>query len=583
MIRLKFAWLASAWLFLFGFVNAHAQVTPSISSQPQSQILHVGATAYFSSSVSPLSPSYKYTWYHDSTPLKTNQTLIVTNLSFADSGRYWLVVSNSTAAVTSKVANLTVVPQAQLRSLASVPVSGFATWIKVRNEHAYLAHGRMSIYDVSDPSQPVRSSIYGGSTSGIYALYPVEPLLYCLEYSQSGGQYLHILDVSNPAIPVLKKKFPLPFVGLDIIVRDGLAYIGGGNTSVDKAGLGIFDVHDPVNPFLLGTDPERSIYTLELLGNTLFTARPYDNPSVGVFDVSDPTHPSLTTRLARKGYTDTVKIAGARLYVAGDSPFSVYDISNPRQPRLLGMPKALIEALPSAPASPAHGMTATGDFLFHGTQNDAESLYLLDLSNPAVSARIGKLPLTGGIEGMDWANDLLFIAHKGAWDIVKWDTPTNAPVAVLQPLDTLAVPGTRAGLAAGASGGEALIWQWFKGNNPIDGQTNRTLLFPSISSADAGTYSAVAKNNIGEVTLGPVALQVVEPAPLNLSLTFSQNVPRVKTSFSAGIQGALEASSNLLEWTALWSGQSDGEPVEIIDSGGGASRERFYRFRYGAQ
>ncbi|WCJ61264.1 immunoglobulin domain-containing protein [Fontisphaera persica] len=106
----------------FGVVTAMvAQVTvqvlpPTITAQPQSRSVVVGGEASFSVTASG-TPPLAYQWYYNDAALAgaTNATLVLTNVSLAQSGRYQVVVTNEFGAATSAVAMLTVeLPQPKL-------------------------------------------------------------------------------------------------------------------------------------------------------------------------------------------------------------------------------------------------------------------------------------------------------------------------------------------------------------------------------------------------------------------------------------------------------------------------------------
>jgi len=62
-------------------------------------------------------------------------------------------------------------------------------------------------------------------------------------------------------------------------------------------------------------------------------------------------------------------------------------------------------------------------------------------------------------------------------------------------------------LAISATGG-GLKYQWFKNGNPLPSEDKSSLTIPSITAADAGSYSVVVTNSIGSATNGPAGITV---------------------------------------------------------------------------
>jgi uncharacterized repeat protein (TIGR03803 family) len=97
---------------------------PQVTAEPDNQTVVVGGNAMFSVAVSG-APQLFYQWRRDGTNLldggglfgSTNRILTVTNASFADTGNYSVVVSNSLGSVTSSNALLTVVLQPAFQSI----------------------------------------------------------------------------------------------------------------------------------------------------------------------------------------------------------------------------------------------------------------------------------------------------------------------------------------------------------------------------------------------------------------------------------------------------------------------------------
>ncbi len=81
-----------------------------ISVQPASQIAGVGSNVTFSVTASDGSPQLFYQWFDSTNPVTsaTSASLTLNNVQLTDSGGYYVVITNSYAAITSSVATLSV-------------------------------------------------------------------------------------------------------------------------------------------------------------------------------------------------------------------------------------------------------------------------------------------------------------------------------------------------------------------------------------------------------------------------------------------------------------------------------------------
>jgi hypothetical protein len=88
------------------------------------------------------------------------------------------------------------------------------------------------------------------------------------------------------------------------------------------------------------------------------------------------------------------------------------------------------------------------------------------------------------------------------------------PVFTRTPVATTAVVGQSVTLSGAATGSPTPTYQWRKDGFAIAGATSSTLVFNSIQSTDAGTYSLVATNTIGSAVTAGVMLTVFTQPPV---------------------------------------------------------------------
>jgi alpha-tubulin suppressor-like RCC1 family protein len=91
-------------------------------------------------------------------------------------------------------------------------------------------------------------------------------------------------------------------------------------------------------------------------------------------------------------------------------------------------------------------------------------------------------------------------------------TVLTPPALDRVPVDVTAQQGTKVTFEVQASGTAPLQYQWRKNGVNIFGETNDTLVIPSVQVSDGGSCSVVVANRVGAVTSDPVILLVVVPS-----------------------------------------------------------------------
>ncbi|MGV3772285.1 MAG: hypothetical protein ACO1QB_05245 [Verrucomicrobiales bacterium] len=512
--------------------------------------------------------SYKWQWFFNGEPLLngTNATLRITNSVPENAGFYHAIISNQAGNATSRVAKVTIVPPVRLTHLATIPSTG-AYWVRVVNNKAYIADGALQIYDVSNPSTPVFLGRYQDSNKGIYAVFVVDEVAYV-----ANGSRLQLFDVSTPEKITKLGEVATQGNALDVVVRDGVAFVG---TTI---GLNIFDVRIASAPSRLSMYLTKAVYTVDLKENIAYLAATSDR--IQVVDIADLKAPQLLTNLSHITMSvDTVKVSGDRLYAAGFS-LAVYDISEPRSPRLLGQQALAANPIPAS----ITGMSAVGDFILEG----GNSLTIRDAGNPRQIASVGSVKTTNRVEGIEIVGDLIFVAAVRGVDIFRWSPATESPV-LTEPIPTrFAAEDSNVRLQAHASGSEQLSWQWFYEGSLLEGETNRTLRLSNFRPSDAGDYEVRIANRIGSVA-SATSLALTEPPAFDLKITaYTDRPAALRLNLPEGWQSQLEASLDFHTWETIWKGDTLLEPIEIQDANSRLGPNeyapfRFYRLQYGSE
>ncbi len=110
-LRIPFSILLLVHAGLFGDFARAQTVSPTITLQPRSQSVSLGANVAFRVTAAGTPPlSFQWLWNNAPAEAATNSTLALTNLALTQAGAYCAIVSNDGGSATSTVAVLTVDP-----------------------------------------------------------------------------------------------------------------------------------------------------------------------------------------------------------------------------------------------------------------------------------------------------------------------------------------------------------------------------------------------------------------------------------------------------------------------------------------
>ena len=95
----------------------------------------------------------------------------------------------------------------------------------------------------------------------------------------------------------------------------------------------------------------------------------------------------------------------------------------------------------------------------------------------------------------DTSSDILFGL---ALEVISSQGPTFLDPA--EPVSRAVAQGEATTLLAQASGFPAPSFQWYRNGTVLSGSINDSIVIPSMSAADAGSYFCIASNNVGSIT-----------------------------------------------------------------------------------
>jgi len=236
--------------------------------------------------------------------------------------------------------------------LGSVSLVGMGnreeTRIVVDGSHAYVTHLRSDanhgmVVDVSNPASPVvvhslapsYSSVGADAANGLWLIG-----------NGDGGEYnfgswnlnpgLEIYSVSNPAAPVLLTTFKTHGIVRDARIFGTRAYL------MDSGeGLIIADISNPANPVRIGSYfSPATLRRMDKVGDLLYVTDIWNG--FAILDVSNPAKPQLVGRYqtpqngSHMNHWGIAVRDGLAYFSAGWSGLQVVDVTSPNAPNLVG-------------------------------------------------------------------------------------------------------------------------------------------------------------------------------------------------------------------------------------------------------
>ncbi len=202
--------------------------------------------------------------------------------------------------------------------------------VKVVDNLAYCTFGPgLIILDVSDPAQPVLiSRLYLKATCE--GLDVDDKYAYITAGFAWGTGALMIVDITDPYHPRKINQEMVGYGAWNVKVVDSVIYLCAGDQ-----GLRLYRINNVGNPYFVGSYFIRNSYNVEVI-DTLAFAVDYNNPSLIVLNVSYPPAIGRIGSVALDHYATSVKIRGNLAFVTinyfPDSYVDVIDISDLKNP-----------------------------------------------------------------------------------------------------------------------------------------------------------------------------------------------------------------------------------------------------------
>ncbi|HPT71485.1 MAG TPA: T9SS type A sorting domain-containing protein [Candidatus Cloacimonadota bacterium] len=311
---------------------------------------------------------------------------------------------------------------ATFHKIGEFETTGAASSMAISENIAYIADD--IDFKVIDITNPIAPQLLGSCTTlgtGLSMEISGD-----LVYVAEGTSGLQIIDVSNSQSPQIIGSYPTPNSANYIAVEGNRAYLACYDT-----GLMIFDISNPQTPILLGSYPTEWGSGLCVIGNIVYLAG-------GGFTIIDATDPQNLQVLStyQMGYARSVTVSGNRAYVNNSEyGFSIFDISNPQLPQLLGQYSPMTADV----SGYAYSVKIIGNYAY--LSYGPLGLQIVDISNPQ-SPILMKKYSTIATDAIIKDNLAYLVSYTKGIQIIDISNDTNP-----QLIGSLETPGNASNLA----------------------------------------------------------------------------------------------------------------------------------------
>ncbi len=253
---------------------------------------------------------------------------------------------------------------------------GDARGVALYGEYVLIADGYdggLQIVNVALPQVPYPAGSL--NTDGIAKRVVVEGHY---AYVADGDGAVVIVDISDPTQPVRKSIYPPNASGSaeDIAVSQGIVYFASGY-------LKVLDATDPENPHILDTLFEAG-YCLRLVANSARLFSIYPSSGLTILDIQTPSAPVIVGRHQTLGDVRKIAASGSVVTVTGADGVHIFDASEPSR---------LAELSFISPLYGCEGVAVSGNYLYF-TDADSGT-HVIDISDPDHPAEVNRFWSTG--------------------------------------------------------------------------------------------------------------------------------------------------------------------------------------------
>lgn len=241
-------------------------------------------------------------------------------------------------------------------------------------------------------------------------------------YAACSSQGVKIIDLSDPANPVLTATVDTPGLAMHVAISGSYAYVADGSS-----GMQVMDISDPTHPAIVGVFPTSCFANrLAVSGNNVIIAD--SQRGFRIADVSTPSNPSTAYTCDAGGITDMAVIGNTALASNGttwtSSATGLYtlDLSDPTSPNKLSWT--------SAPKSGELSVTDGRAYLFgNGWDYSSKEMDIFDVSDLTSPILLSQFNAGAYVGSIDVSGTHAYIGGSKKVSIVDLTNPSS-PVTV---------------------------------------------------------------------------------------------------------------------------------------------------------
>jgi hypothetical protein len=364
--------------------------------------------------------------------------------------------------------------------------------ITIAGNYAYVVGDTLQIIDISNPANPIVKGDYAisnGSSVQVVGNYA---------YVADDSSGLQIIDISNPTNPTRKGNYNTSGYAMDVQVVGNYAYVADGNS-----GLQIIDISNPTTPIFKGIyDTSGWARDVQVVGNYAYVAD--GNSGLQIIDISSPTTPTLKGNYDTSGYAMDVQVVGNYAYVAdGNSGLQIIDISNPTTPTLKGSYDTIGQA---------NDVKVVGNYAYIADQE--AGLAIIDVTNPIAPILKGSYPYPNTILDSFLANGLQIVGNYAY--VADWNSGSDGGLKIIDisnPVTPILISNYRpCGSATNVkiAGNYAYVTRFSSGLDIIDISSPTTPTFKGNYNTSGNAIDVQIAGNYAYVADGDSGLQIID-------------------------------------------------------------------------
>ena len=406
--------------------------------------------------------------------------------------------------------------------------------LTISGSRAYLRFGsHVDILDLANPAAPVLLGTYTDVYTPLNSLHLAGNLLLfpvvqsnCSAGSPGCETYLRIVDVSNPAAPVLLASWTEPSAFIyDVVVHNGYAYVADYARS-----LYILDLSNPATPSLVSTGsffPPRAVDLFVAEGTLYVAVSNSGTHSVQAYSLANPASPELLlTHNAADGFAffaDLHAAAGKVIFLSG----AVYN-------------DVEIVDFPIGGAAAKAGIYAAIGFVNTAVLVDPYLYVLAGGDFYLLSADLPLSPTPTGIARSPQGTDYVDLATDGVHAYVLRG---DSMIDVLN-LSNPAAPQLITSVSAG--NGEGIRSLYLSGNTLYALYFTKLHVFNVTNPAQPAKLTDVTLQNAADAIVYGSYLYIVTSGPMQILDVSNPSTPQIVGSYELPREGTLSLCGSFL-------------------------------------